>query len=397
MDAMRAKVVIVGAGPAGSSLAIRLAQRDIRVSLVERENFPREKLCGEFISPECFSHFRELGVADEMLDAGGARIGSTVFYSRNGRSITIPSEWFNSSQVALGLSRAEMDDRLLRKAASAGVKVRTASAVNGGEFDDGMVVGLTVRNGGGITSIYGDLFIDATGRARVLSKLVERSRKTSSKNVSAKRPEFVAFKAHLTNVRSDKNSCEIYSFNSGYGGLNFVEGGKANFCSIVRADVVRRHGSDAAALFASLIGQNKRANEVLNSARPLHEWLAVAIDGFGHKDLRPAFNVLNAGDAAAFIDPFTGSGMLMAFESSKLLADSIVQGLPAFDKVARLYAAAHRKAFEDRLRLCRILRHVTYRPAAASLLISLLSASSLSRRLLTRATRSQGENGQRAT
>jgi flavin-dependent dehydrogenase len=364
---------------------------------VERENFPREKLCGEFISPECFSHFRELGVVDEMIEAGGAPIGSTIFYGRGGRSITIPSEWFNSSQAALGLSRAEMDDRLLRKAASAGVNVLTGSAVNGGEFDDGLVVGLTVRNGSGVTSVGGDLFIDATGRARVLTKLVERSQKASAKKVTAKRPEFVAFKAHLADVRADKNSCEIYSFNSGYGGLNFVEDGKANFCSIVRADQVRRQGSDASALFSSLIGQNKRANEVLRSARPLHEWLAVAIDGFGHKNLRPAVNVLSAVDAAAFIDPFTGSGMLMAFESSKLLADSIVRGLPAFDDVARHYAVVHRQAFTARLRLCRILRHVTYRPAAASFLISLLSASSLSRRLLTRATRSQRSEGWRAT
>ena len=75
----RPKITIVGAGPAGSSLAIRLANAGFVVTLIERERFPRHKLCGEFISPECLRHFRELGVLDEMLDADGRRIAETRF------------------------------------------------------------------------------------------------------------------------------------------------------------------------------------------------------------------------------------------------------------------------------------------------------------------------------
>jgi flavin-dependent dehydrogenase len=57
-------VIITGAGPAGSSAAIRLAQARINVLLVEQKKFPRAKLCGEFMSPECLSHFAELNVLD---------------------------------------------------------------------------------------------------------------------------------------------------------------------------------------------------------------------------------------------------------------------------------------------------------------------------------------------
>ena len=53
----KSKIVIVGAGPAGASLAIRLAQKGFEVVLIEREKFPRQKLCGEFISPECLASF----------------------------------------------------------------------------------------------------------------------------------------------------------------------------------------------------------------------------------------------------------------------------------------------------------------------------------------------------
>jgi flavin-dependent dehydrogenase len=86
-------VVIVGAGPAGSSLAIRLATAGRNVLLVEQKKFPREKLCGEFISPECLEHFGELGVSSVIDHAGPAPLSKTVFYSSTGRPLPILAEW----------------------------------------------------------------------------------------------------------------------------------------------------------------------------------------------------------------------------------------------------------------------------------------------------------------
>ena len=72
-------VIVAGGGPAGTSLAIHLAENDISVLLVEQRKFPRAKLCGEFISPECFSHFERLGVADEIVSFGPALVTQTTF------------------------------------------------------------------------------------------------------------------------------------------------------------------------------------------------------------------------------------------------------------------------------------------------------------------------------
>jgi flavin-dependent dehydrogenase len=120
----REKILIVGAGPAGAAAAIRLAQDGFQVTLVEREKFPRRKLCGEFISPECLLHFRRLGVLDEMLSAGGERITKTVFYEPDGKSVAVPSEWFfRGGAGALSLSRAAMDFRLLERARAVGAEV----------------------------------------------------------------------------------------------------------------------------------------------------------------------------------------------------------------------------------------------------------------------------------
>ncbi|MDQ3908365.1 MAG: FAD-dependent oxidoreductase, partial [Acidobacteriota bacterium] len=118
IDAGGFDVIVVGGGPAGASAAIHLARAGARAALVEQKRFPREKLCGEFISPECLEHFARLGVLDSICAAGGVSLRETVFYSASGRAVAVPSEWFGppaARPCALGLSRAEMDARQLAR------------------------------------------------------------------------------------------------------------------------------------------------------------------------------------------------------------------------------------------------------------------------------------------
>src|ERR1041384_829332 len=102
-------VIIAGAGPAGTSAAIHLASSGLKVLLVEQKKFPRPKLCGEFISPECQDHFERLGVTRSIISSGPSTISETVFYSSRGHQVTVPSNWFGG-RMALGLSRAVMDE-----------------------------------------------------------------------------------------------------------------------------------------------------------------------------------------------------------------------------------------------------------------------------------------------
>src|SRR5580765_4250157 len=92
-------VIIAGGGPAGSSAAIHLAKSGARVLLAEQKRFPRPKLCGEFISPECATHFQRLGVTEQMFAARPSELTQTVFYSRNGSKVGVPSSWFQTSAV----------------------------------------------------------------------------------------------------------------------------------------------------------------------------------------------------------------------------------------------------------------------------------------------------------
>ncbi len=383
----KSKIAIAGAGPAGSSLAIRLAESGFETVLIERKRFPREKLCGEFISPECFDHFRALGVLDEMLDAGGDHIYETRFFEVGGRSVTVPSRWFGGREFALSLSRAEMDNRLLERARRAGVEVIDGVSIVGVDSDNSVITALRTRSEDGtLRDIGADIYVDATGRAGVLARLAEK--KTAGAQPPSTKPILVGFKAHLSDTNLAKGVCEMYSFRGGYAGLSNVEHGLANLCFLIESKTVRSIGGDPAEIVERVVSKNKRAADALNGFTTAGEWLAVSIDGFGTKSPAPAVNLFAVGDAASFIDPFTGSGMVMAFQSAELLADVITTNHRSLEQGSMDYSTAYRKKFANRLRICSMLRRTAFMPTLATGIVTSLAVSSTARRLLARATRS---------
>jgi flavin-dependent dehydrogenase len=382
-------VIIAGGGPAGASTAIHLSTGGARVLLVEKNKFPRAKLCGEFISPECVLHFERLGVADRMRDAGPAQLTETVFYSRKGNNATVPSAWFGASGVALGLSRAEMDEQLLRRAIDAGAQVLEDTDVADLLLDKGRVIGLSVKRDGVEASYRAAVTIDATGRTRALARRVGPPRnKTKSHRAS-----LVAFKAHLENARVAPGACEIYFYRGGYGGLSSIEEGRSNLCFIASARDVRACAADAERVMREIVCQNARAAHTLTDARACSPWLAVALESFGRHQIAPTKGLLTIGDAASFIDPFTGSGMLMALQSGELVAQVISTHLEAirdgraFEELSEEYRAAYNKTFDSRLRICSLMRRAAFVPGLAELAIRFFHRSIRLRRFVTRATR----------
>jgi flavin-dependent dehydrogenase len=443
-------VIILGGGPAGASAAIHLATAGASVLLAERERFPREKLCGEFISPECLGHFARLGVLDQMELSGGVSVSETVFYAPSGRSVAVPSAWFGGGSVnALGLSRAEMDERLLIRAREAGVRVLEEATLAGVIIEGARVRGVRLHTGEGVEREFrAHVTLDATGRQRALVRRAERAlrgvtgdakdgsvddAKDGSVNVERHgimkaghhaerkrerhaerkrgRASLVAFKAHLEGTRGAVGVCEIYFYKGGYGGLSPVEGGLSNLCFIARATDVRAFGSDAERVMHEVLMSNRRAAHTLAGAHARTRWLGVTVESFGRHEPAPFEGLLAVGDAAAFIDPFTGSGMLMALEGGELAARAVSQWLAqgsqrlaqgsqwptqgsvsdSFESLARAYCIAYGTRFDARLRLCGLLRRAALAPTRlAELGVLALGASAAVRRRLARATRGRG-------
>ena len=384
----RSSVVIVGAGPAGASLAIRLAGSGHSVTLIEKDRFPREKLCGEFISPECFRHFTAIGVDADMFSLGGSRIAQTRFYDVAGRGVAVPTGWFGHGNFALSLSRAQMDHAILSRAKAVGVNVIEGSRAVAVETTDGPIRSITIKSEDGERiEIQGDLFVDATGRGRALSRLIQRR----DENPIPKKPKLVAFKNHLSGAEIEPDVCEIYVFNGGYGGLSPIENEKANLCFIVRAELSKDFLSSGGHI-DFVASRNARAAATLRRAAGNGEWLAVPISSFGKADHRKADNLICIGDAAAFIDPFTGSGMLMALESSEVLAEVLNKYGLSSPVIATAYDRAHARKFRNRLVASSVLRRAAFMPRLATAAIAVTGASDRLREKLARATRS-GSNG----
>jgi flavin-dependent dehydrogenase len=372
-------VIIAGAGPAGSSAAIHLARNGLHVLLVEQKNFPRPKLCGEFISPECQRHFDTLGVANEIKLSTPASITETIFYSARGHHVTIPSTWFAGS-TALGLSRAVMDHVLLQRARDCGVTVLEATTINEPICENRNVLGVRLKT---TEEYFAPLTIDATGRAHILSRKLQTGEPKS-------KPKLIAFKVHLKNTRVAPNTCEIYFYPEGYGGLSSVEGDVSNLCFIISAEQVKRHYSNPELVMREMVMKNQRAAYTLEHAQPESEWLSASWERFGRQHPSPANGLLAIGDSAAFIDPFTGSGMLMAFESGELVADVIVRQRDKLttSELCANYAAEYAQKFDSRLRICGWLRRLAFRPRLAGLGIAVCGASNRFRNRIARATRS---------
>ena len=380
-------VAIVGGGPAGSTAAIRLAQSGMNVLLAEQKKFPRAKLCGEFISPECLTHFAELNILDNMSLAGGVALHRTVFYARNSKSVTVPSEWFIAGSHALGLSRAEMDALLLDRARSAGVDVLEETSAVGLLYDNKKVCGVRLREKDRqMGDIKAAVTIDATGRSRILARQIEKTKG----NVKHARADFVAFKTHLKGVVVPDGDCEIYAYRGGYGGCSRVENGIHNLCFIVSAKLARKYNSDAAEIVKKVVCENTRAAHALRDAEIVDEWLAVPIENYGRAALAPADGLLTIGDAAAFIDPFTGSGILLALESAKIAAKVITDGFSSehsFTEISSEYKRRYAHAFDRRLRISSLVRHAAFVPFLAETVIKGLALSDRLARRLARATR----------
>ncbi|MGD9588937.1 MAG: NAD(P)/FAD-dependent oxidoreductase [Pyrinomonadaceae bacterium] len=383
----KADIVIVGGGPAGSSLAVRTAAAGHSTVLIERARFPRHKLCGEFISPECLDHFRKLEVLDEMLEAGGERILETRFFDAKGRHFSVPSSVLGGGLHALSLSRSTMDRILLDRAREAGVRVIEGERATGLTVEEGRIAAVAaVDEKGSRSTVEGRIFVDATGRKRSLMRLAEKTVGNGIWKASA-RPAAVAFKNHFSGSGLPPNVCEIYAFPGGYGGLTTVENGRANLCFMVDPRAAKALGPQPEKLVTSLLIRNARLAQTLGAARPVMEWHAVSIESFGQAPAPPLENLFAIGDSAAFIDPFTGSGMLMALESSALLASAITVSDGVTGAIRANYNRQYQRDFSRRLRVCSFLRRAAsfrHFPTAA---VALLRSSRQARFLLAASTR----------
>jgi menaquinone-9 beta-reductase len=363
--------IIIGAGPAGSSVSALLAREGLRALLLEKSRFPREKLCGEFVTPNCLNVFNRLGVREQIFEAGAKIIDQWTLFAPDGRGVDVPMEWIaDGHRHAIGISRARMDLILLECAKEAGVDVREGFHVsprlireNGTTFIEGNADGETVEQ------FSAPVVIDASGRNGVFSKQI--AQRTSLLGGS----RLFGCKVHLRAVEGMRGIGELFFYSNGYGGMCDVENDRTNLCFITTEATLREAKGDRDKLLDLTMRSNPAARRRLRDAVVDGEWVGTGPITYGRRRHLPG--VISIGDAGAFIDPFTGSGILLALGSAELAAEVIrhafSEGVTDARAIAKRYDQLHRARFAWRFRACALLRAAAFNSTARNAMVSLLT------------------------
>ncbi|MBI1876537.1 MAG: NAD(P)/FAD-dependent oxidoreductase [Acidobacteria bacterium] len=310
---MATDVVVAGAGPAGTVAAIVLARAGARVRLVDRETFPRPKLCGDTLNPGALATLRRLGLA-ASIDVRALRLEGMILTGHGGARV---KGTYTSPHHGLAIRRSDLDASLLQAAVRAGVTFDDRVSVTGVVRRDrpGLrepaVVGVRVRSRSGLLDeLTAPITIAADGRRSVVAFSLGLARHPP-------RPRRYAIGAYFQDVDELSSFGEMHVRAGYYLGVAPLPGGLTNVCLVLPQERLAVVRLDAAAWLRHAITADPFLRDRFARASMVAEPvvlgpLAVEVRRAGLHGL------LLAGDAAGFIDPMTGDGLRFAIRGGEL-------------------------------------------------------------------------------
>ena len=327
--------VIVGGGPAGSTVGTLLAQNGLAVAIFEQERFPRFQI-GESLLPANIPIFERLGCLDAVRQAGFmVKPGATLYDEHEGRPSTtfaFPRLPFQPA-AAYNVIRAEFDDLLLRHAQQAGASVYREHTVKHALREPHRVTVQVQTPDGQLREAQASLLIDASGRAAF-----------GSRDIGARHPlpglGKVALFAHYRAAKREGDAPEgnirLHLAPHGWLWRIPLANGVDSIGGVLHAQVVKARSGSIEALFDEVLASSPRLTEALAGAQRLTPVRAAA--NFSYC-VAPcvADRYVAVGDAAGFIDPVFSTGVFLAMRAAELAADDILQAFAAQDFSARRF------------------------------------------------------------
>ncbi|MDP9262983.1 MAG: NAD(P)/FAD-dependent oxidoreductase [Acidobacteriota bacterium] len=356
-------LLVAGGGPAGTSAAITAARLGARVLLLERGRFPRQKVCGEFVSPEA------LGLLQSLLSGNPEAEGLLRSAPRIAQARVFASDQcleFPLAAPGASISRFDFDAALWHAAEAAGVEARQTVAVQ--NVEEGATFSVATSEG----TFVARSVVDASGRWSNLNPAAE------IRNGSSRRRQWMGIKAHFDEERSSP-SADLYFFDGGYCGVQPAREGRVNACAMVRSDRARS--------LQEVFALNPRLQERSRDWRQATEAVVTAPLVFrAPRSLRSG--VLLAGDSAGFLDPFAGDGISAALHSGALAAEALAdfwRERMSLRQAALRYQGNYERALGPAFRTAGRIRWLLRLPAALHApAAKVLRTSTVSRYLVSR-------------
>jgi flavin-dependent dehydrogenase len=345
-------VLIVGGGLAGLSSAIHLSKQNLSVLVIEKNSYPKHKVCGEYISNEVLPYLKSLDI--DVFKLGAKKIDKFQLSTSKGQLISadLPLGGF-------GISRFCLDEALANKALENGVEIRQ-DVVEDIQFSNDEFSVVTKNN----EIFKAAIVIGAYGKRANLDVKLDR------KFIKTKSP-YLAVKTH---VKGDfpEDVVALHNFEGGYCGVSKVEDDSINLCYITNFESFKKF-KDIGEFQEKVVFRNSHLKTIFNKTVPVFEQ-PLTISQISFEDKKPVENhILMCGDTAALIHPLCGNGMSMAIRSAQIASVLIIKffnsELSNREALEKQYLREWNTAFKLRLKTGHIVANLFNQPRISELLM----------------------------
>lgn len=350
-------VAIIGGGIAGLSLSIDLKKRGYNVVVIEKGNYPRHKLCGEYISMESYNYLHSICPALSKID-----LPKITHFKLTSTGKTE----FNSilDLGGFGISRYRLEELLFIEAKKNGVIFMLNTKALDINFGS-CAKTYTIKTNTGIINAY--LVCNSSGRKSNLE-----TTKTTNQIIGT---NYVGVKYHIKLAR-DKHLIEIHNFPGGYCGISNIEDNKSCICYIVNSEKLKKANNSISELEERFLFKNKKLKKIFSNAEFLFKE-PITISGINFLIKKPVSNhSFFIGDSTGSIAPITGNGMSIALRSASILAhniDGYFSRIITKQHLDHNYDLFWKNEFSARIKLSRHFQKLSERPILTNLTIGLFN------------------------
>lgn len=367
----RYDVIVIGGGPAGSATAMFLARSGYKVVLLDQATFPRDKVCGEFISPAADAILEDLGVLSEIEALSPVRLNGVAIssYEMTGFAVDYPPlPGTTRPMTSLSLPRFALDRLMIERVQQAGVAVKEAHKVTDFIVEEGRVTGVRGRcDSKTPIEFRASVVVDAGGRNGISLRRFDLKKKSQG---SSK----IALAAHWTVPHPLENYCSMHISHPGYTGIASTGENQVNVVLVVDKKSIQGE-KDLHEFYVRTVLKNPLRRKLLDQGEVAEKVRSVDSLGFSVRPPSVGGLVL-VGDASGFIDPFTGEGIYLSLRSAQIAAKVIDDCIKRKDfsvNALAVYERRRKKEFNKKFLLSKILQYLIYNPPLCNRVIQTLA------------------------
>lgn len=327
-------VLIIGGGLAGLSAAIHLKKHNVTVLVVEKNEYPKHKVCGEYISNEVLPYLDYLGI--DVFELGAKKIDTFQLSSAKNKNLRA-----NLPLGGFGISRYTLDHALFLKAKSQGVIILQDAVIDVRFLNDEFTLETKLHG-----VLKSKVVIGAFGKRSALDVKLDRQ---FIKN----RSPYLAVKMHVKGNFSE-NVVALHNFKGGYCGVSMVENDLINLCYITKFEAFKQF-KDVEEFQQKVLFKNHHLKTIFeNSTAVFDAPLTISQISFSNKS-QVESHIIMCGDTAGMIHPLCGNGMSMAIRSAQLACEALIDFFQdtsiSRDQMEQTYQKSWNKAFKTRLKV----------------------------------------------